>query len=262
MTPHFVFEIAKRIAAAQDKAHKTCAISNHIEEMQWYEGYAGAHAEQTPKGVIAGNWNNVDTYDRTTQSRVVISTLPERLGAIFEKMGVTIEWSDMVSSCEDCGKLVETTPSHAWWKPEYVIVDECSLFCLDCCEPKDKLDAFTKGYAECALWSSNDESDDNGGEPLDKNYDVSDISRETLEKMIADCAKFQANNDILLRAVYTKKYDAHSAGHDFWLTRNGHGAGFWDHADLDQKIMTLLSDASKAFGGVDLYVSDAGEVCA
>jgi hypothetical protein len=28
------------------------------------------------------------------------------------------------------------------------------------------------------------------------------------------------------------KLDAEKCGHDFWLTRNGHGAGFWDRSEL------------------------------
>lgn len=46
------------------------------------------------------------------------------------------------------------------------------------------------------------------------------------------------------------------AGVDFWLTRNGHGAGFWDggwpeHSDE-------LTKLSKPYGSVDLYIGDDG----
>ncbi len=258
MTPHYAFEVAKRMAEAQDKARGGFSIRNHIEDMQWYEGYAN-NGEKPAKGVVTGNWNNVDEYDRATQTRRVVSNIPERLSAIFEKMGVQIEWSDMVSRCDDCGLLVETTPSHAWWKPEYVIVNDCELLCLACAEPKDKMDPFTKAYVECALWSSTDESDDAGGEPLDKNYNVDDIDSEALNAMIADCVRFQKENADSLECVYTRKYDAHSAGHDFWLNRNGHGAGFWD-GDIPEPYAERLSKASKGFGECNLYVGDDGSI--
>jgi len=49
------------------------------------------------------------------------------------------------------------------------------------------------------------------------------------------------------------------AGHDFWLTRNGHGAGFWD-GDWQEPAGAELSKASKAFGEINLYVSDDGKL--
>jgi hypothetical protein len=49
------------------------------------------------------------------------------------------------------------------------------------------------------------------------------------------------------------------AGHDFWLTRCGHGAGFWD-GDWPEPYATMLTDAAKAFGEVDLYVGDDGMI--
>jgi hypothetical protein len=45
------------------------------------------------------------------------------------------------------------------------------------------------------------------------------------------------------------------AGHDFWLTRNGHGAGFWD-GEWYKEVGERLTKASKAFGEVNIYVGD------
>ena len=45
-------------------------------------------------------------------------------------------------------------------------------------------------------------------------------------------------------------------GHDFALTRNGHGAGFWDRGDGD--IGDILTAASKVLGGADAYLGDDG----
>lgn len=120
------------------------------------------------------------------------------------------------------------------------------------------MDAFTKAYIECALWSSNDESDDRGGRPLDENYSVSDIAPSSLARMEADCLRFQAENldDILLfsHPIWTPD---EKGGHDFWLTRNGHGAGFWD-GDWPEEAGERLTKAAKAFGECDIYVGDDG----
>lgn len=112
-----------------------------------------------------------------------------------------------------------------------------------------ELDIFTWAYVECALWS---EIDDNE-RALDENYDPEDIHWDTLVKMIHDCTMFQRENaeDI--------SDESRHAGHDFWLTRNGHGAGFWD-GDWPEEAGERLTKASKAYGEVYLYVAD-GKVC-
>jgi hypothetical protein len=57
---------------------------------------------------------------------------------------------------------------------------------------ENKMDKFTTAYIAAALWSSNDESTPQGGEPLDTKFTAADIAPETLETMKADCAHFQA----------------------------------------------------------------------
>lgn len=117
------------------------------------------------------------------------------------------------------------------------------------------VDAFTRAYIECALWSSNDESTPSGGEPFDKNYSWTDLADETLAKMIADCANFQTENEFWLA-----NYPTENAGHDFWLTRNGHGAGFWENDFGTEEDCEKLTKASKQFGTFDLYLGDDGEI--
>src|ERR1700722_11654535 len=94
------------------------------------------------------------------------------------------------------------------------------------------LELFLAGYIECALWSSYDNSDDNGGDPLDDNYDEEDLAEETMARMRKDCQAFIEMNETDL-LLYSTRYDGEdfpstAAGHDFWLSRNGHGSGFWD----------------------------------
>ena len=126
-------------------------------------------------------------------------------------------------------------------------------------------DDFVRGYIDAAIWSSNDESDDSGGEPLDKNYDWRDITRACMAKMRADCRKFfRANRADLRLYAASIRYDRNKgtpydyAGHDFWLTRNGHGTGFWDRdgvGDSDAGLGDRLSEAARDFGECSLYVS-------
>jgi hypothetical protein len=115
--------------------------------------------------------------------------------------------------------------------------------------------AFLDGYLEAALWSSTDESDESGGEPLDKNYSISDVSDDLMRQAIADCNSFVTKNEKLLDQV---GHDDSQHGHDFWLTRNGHGAGFWDRNY--GKPGDDLSEAAKSFGNFNLYVGDDGKI--
>jgi hypothetical protein len=105
----------------------------------------------------------------------------------------------------------------------------------------------------------------NSDEPMDRNYSMDDLAPETLGKMIADCAQFQADNSELLAHVYYPRKDGSSnlayAGHDFWLTRNNHGAGFWD-GDLPKELGSALTKASKTFGEFNLHVGDDGKIYA
>lgn len=113
------------------------------------------------------------------------------------------------------------------------------------------MDKFTTAYIEAALWSSTDNSDDSGGRPLDENYGVEDIAPETLSSIVEDCMAFQEVHADEIRS------NVEQAGHDFWLTRNHHGAGFWD-GDWPDAVGEKLTEASHAFGSVELYIGDDG----
>jgi len=123
------------------------------------------------------------------------------------------------------------------------------------------LDDFTKAYIICALWSTNDESDDSGGDPLDQNYEPEDIDPDTLNRMVEDCQQFQRENSGDLALYASPEWTpAELGGHDFWLTRNGYGAGFWDRDCLPEEAGKRLTEASEKFGEFDLYVGDDGVI--
>lgn len=130
-------------------------------------------------------------------------------------------------------------------------------------------DAFPRLYAEfrdayvtTMLWSTNDESDESGGEPLDRNYAESDLAPEALAAIETDCrAFFAAHSDLFTpeHCLHHNSTEEAQAGHDFWLTRNGHGAGFWD-GDWAEPAATTLTDAAHAFGELNPYVGDDGRI--
>jgi len=130
-----------------------------------------------------------------------------------------------------------------------------------------QINLFILGYLTAALWSSTDSLPAQEGEEEGEtvNLDQYEWADGEAEKLHGECRDFIASNapDLLAYAAarsHALEYDAFEcAGHDFWLTRNGHGAGFWDRGleDLGKR----LSDASKVCGGIDLYLDDNLEVC-
>lgn len=114
------------------------------------------------------------------------------------------------------------------------------------------LDAFTAAYIMAAYWTSTGD----GGQPSSE----AELAPEGLEVARESCATFQRDYADLLQEAYDRVgYDASRAGHDFWLTRNGHGTGFWDRDELeDGELGERLSDAARAAGGSDLYDGDSG----
>jgi hypothetical protein len=110
-----------------------------------------------------------------------------------------------------------------------------------------KLTKFETAYLKCALWSSLDESNDNGGNPLDDNYSIDDIDIETIDAAKRDCDAFISKAGPLLDDL-----DDSQAGHDFWLTRNYHGAGFWDRGigETGDK----LTDIAQSFEELNPFV--------
>lgn len=110
---------------------------------------------------------------------------------------------------------------------------------------------FVQGYLKAALWSSTDEE----GEPLDKTYDVDDFSGEAVKKATEDAKKFIEDNEDDLDATGAS-YEQH--GHDFWLTRNRHGSGFWDrgYGEAGKR----LTKAAHSYGEAYVYVGDDGKL--
>jgi hypothetical protein len=109
----------------------------------------------------------------------------------------------------------------------------------------------TKHYLICALWAETDESNDQGGDPLDENYGIEDFAPEAVEQAERDCMKFLLEHSELISGRYTQ------AGYDFWFTRRGHGSGFWDVGRPWGKAQgRLLSDAAQKYQEVNVVVGD------
>lgn len=117
----------------------------------------------------------------------------------------------------------------------------------------DALEAFVDEYLETALWAETDDD----GRSLDENYAVYDVSPTARAAATEDCANFIAAAGVAL-TQYQAQMQGRTGGHDFWLTRNGHGAGFWDRG-LDS-LGDALSELARSFGETWITVGDDGEL--
>ena len=119
----------------------------------------------------------------------------------------------------------------------------------------ERLELFVASFLKCLLWSTTDGEDGN----LDDRFSVADLAPATLAGLRDDCAEFvEAQLDDLLWATDRPEYDWSNAGHDYALSRNGHGAGYFDR-DLGE-VGERLQEAARQAGEVDAYGGDDGLV--
>lgn len=116
-----------------------------------------------------------------------------------------------------------------------------------------------RSYLETALWSSNawwkmdDESQN--PPPCDEDYVIEDFSPEAVASATADCESFwEANRESIRRSGQ----DESSVGHDLWLTRNHHGAGFWDGDYGDEG--EALTNSAHALGECNIDIGPDGKL--
>jgi hypothetical protein len=108
---------------------------------------------------------------------------------------------------------------------------------------------FTDNYIECMLWAESGDPDS----PLGEQADRDEIDTKSLDQITSDCNDFLADPITL---VFVVNKGPEQCGHDFWLTRNGHGAGFWDRGW--GAVGEYLTARSKAAGDCDVYRGDDG----
>jgi hypothetical protein len=91
-------------------------------------------------------------------------------------------------------------------------------------------------YLETALWTE-EENENTTGLTI---YDIDEKSKETA---LNDINEFVSKAGNLLDNVSENKI-----GHNFWLSRNGHGAGFFDEEEIEsQEIRDKLQNIAGEF---------------
>lgn len=95
------------------------------------------------------------------------------------------------------------------------------------------VDRMVDGYLECAAWADSPEGS------------KARFCQSSKDQARQDCIAFvDACGPLANQAVNLPGYTSERFGHDFWLTRCGHGAGFWDRDELkvDTAFNVTFSD--------------------
>jgi hypothetical protein len=110
--------------------------------------------------------------------------------------------------------------------------------------PGEYVDAATDAYLDTAWWADVPDAYLIEEGPADWAADTLDDARHDVAGFLL--GSWQDVHDL----------DPTAVGGDFWLTRNRHGAGFWDRG-LGARGDRLTDDAH-AYGEASVYVDDAG----
>ncbi|MFD6092817.1 hypothetical protein ACFWGN_11905 [Oerskovia sp. NPDC060338] len=123
-------------------------------------------------------------------------------------------------------------------------------------EHDERVENASQQYLDTALWSSSDELVEQGlANPREVMWE--DLPAQTQTKIREDVERFLIGQRHVLKATGSPDYfgceDATQVGHDLYLSRNGHGAGFFDrglgeHGDRLQDVARALNESSPIVG--------------
>lgn len=129
----------------------------------------------------------------------------------------------------------------------------------------DERSEAVNGFVTTLMWSTtvvDERTDDEDGqdvserEPVNaEGFELSDAARAQYEH---ETLEFIDANAGLIRLAQRQRpdYTLSDVAHDFALTRNHHGAGFWDRGLGEHGH--ALTDAAHAAGAAELYLADDG----
>jgi hypothetical protein len=114
------------------------------------------------------------------------------------------------------------------------------------------------------LWSETDDD----GTPLDRGDYV--VSPDLKTRVTAEWERFREQTEALgfdaerdcARMLHPDNEGNpwNAVAHDFILTRNGHGTGFWDTGRWREPWASKLTTLAQSFGELHCYVGDDGAI--
>ena len=126
----------------------------------------------------------------------------------------------------------------------------------------DYVPVFIHGYCVAMLWANTRVATDEDG-LIDVDpawwqgpglWGIEAFAPEDRNNIVAVCTAFVEQTFAWLTDPEVAKRGWESAGHDFALTRNHHGAGFWDRGYGD--VGNWLTFAAHAYGESNAWITD------
>lgn len=122
-------------------------------------------------------------------------------------------------------------------------------------EIRNVLHNLVNSYLETAAWVAEDQEHDFSTDAKNK---AIEHCKEFANKVMAEFSLTEAENILTLQGDDLGSL----AGHDLWLTRNHHGAGFWDKDQYDELAENggeRLTKIAHEMGEIGIYVNDENE---
>ncbi len=101
------------------------------------------------------------------------------------------------------------------------------------------------------MWSSCDDE----SVPWDRNYNLSDFSVTAFAKATKDLLEFKKKTENLKFEV-----DYDQVAHDLWLSRNGHGTGFFDKPEFYGEHCKGLQQLARDMGECHIQLCSNGKL--
>lgn len=112
---------------------------------------------------------------------------------------------------------------------------------------------------------------DDEGNPLDDRFTISDVCAIDAKRLYSEYQQFIARVEIKIKEKIGDNWNSidefydmafpseNQTEHDYILTRNQHGAGFWD-GDWNKNVSEILSDVARSQIPIEAYEGRDGKV--
>ena len=125
---------------------------------------------------------------------------------------------------------------------------------IDEFETDHDLDVIVDGYLDALFFTEEGVHEDEYGNDTMEDKTLSDIDNDTKVEIEKEVEWFvNSAGDVF------EELSDDQIGHDFWLTRNGHGSGFFERIN-DSENLETIEELCNILGTVGTYVGDDGKI--
>jgi len=125
MTPQFILSasISRIPENTNDRWHTRDSAKVAIHDVDWFAN--SVNADTGTKGIVVANWNE----------------FPREVAGILERYGYEIDWHDMCTRCDGCGRHISTQPGFYGATPYYWFNEDTGEdICHECTDAEEYLE--------------------------------------------------------------------------------------------------------------------------